>query len=211
MCLVVENSEVFKTIIKNRIGATIYFKCRKWKRFAFELRAGLLEVIAVEVYVAAAPHKILRFEVALLGDHLCQQSIAGDVKRKSEKDVGTALIELAGEFPARDVELKKGVTRRQSHVLQVAGIPRRDDMAAAVGIVFYAFDKFRDLVNRLARSCVPVSPLHGITRPDTARFIRPCVPNFDSVFLQISDVVRAFKKPQKLVDDGAKVKFFSRE
>ena len=69
MDLVVDNLEVFKLIIENRVRAAFYFKRGQWKRVARKLRVGLLEVITVKVYVAAAPHEISGFEVALLRDH----------------------------------------------------------------------------------------------------------------------------------------------
>ena len=61
--------------------------------------------------------KVAGFESADLGDHHRQQGIAGNIEGDSEKEVGTALVELAGKFAALgiDVELEETVAGRQGH------------------------------------------------------------------------------------------------
>ena len=38
-------------------------------------------------------------KVAYLGNHMREQGVGGDVERNAQKQIGTALIELAGESP----------------------------------------------------------------------------------------------------------------
>ena len=61
------------------------------------------------MHIAKGVHKIPRFEPADLSHHHGQQSIRSDVEGNSQEHIGAALIELAGDPPVVDPELKKGV------------------------------------------------------------------------------------------------------
>jgi hypothetical protein len=62
---------------------------------AGELELGLLQVIHIEVAVAAGPHEVARLIAAHLGHHHREQGVGGDVEGHAEEDVGAALVELA--------------------------------------------------------------------------------------------------------------------
>src|SRR4051794_10112805 len=62
---------------------------------AGELLAGLIEVIRVKMQVAEGVDEIARLQAGDLGDHHREQGVAGDVKGHAEKEIGTALVELA--------------------------------------------------------------------------------------------------------------------
>ena len=54
---------------------------------ARELGVDLLQVIEVEVAVAAGPDEVADVEVALLRHHVRQQRVGRDVERHAEEDV----------------------------------------------------------------------------------------------------------------------------
>ena len=58
-------------------------------------------------------------ESGLLGHHVGEQRVAGDVERNAEEHVGAALVQLAGELAVGDVELEESVARRQGHLWNV--------------------------------------------------------------------------------------------
>ena len=91
-----------------------------------------------------------------------------------------------------NVKLKHHVARRQSHIVDFGGIPRRDNHPAVIRVGFERGDEVFDLVNAVI---VPVAPLRAIDGTEVAVFIRPLVPNPHAVFLQIVNVGVAFQKP----------------
>ena len=78
-----------------------------------------------------------RLQSADLRYHHGQKSVGCDVERHSEEGIGTALVELAGEFSVCDIELEKAMAGRQGHVVHFARIPRGDYHSAGIGIVLY--------------------------------------------------------------------------
>src|SRR5215831_14683202 len=80
---------------------------RQWR--ARELQIRLLEMIEVQVAVAPGPYELARLEIALLREQVGEERIARDVERHAEKEVGAALVELAGEPSAGDIELEERV------------------------------------------------------------------------------------------------------
>ena len=97
------------------------------------------------------------------------------------------------------------MARRERHVGDVGGIPRRDDEPAGVGVHADLLDDLRDLVDRLARRRRPRPPLHAVDGAELARGIRPLVPDGDAVLAQPPDVRRALQEPEQLVGDRLEV------
>ena len=132
----------------------------------------LLEVIQVQVAVAAGPDEIADREVRLLREDVGQQRIGGDVERHAEEDVGAALVDLAGQPAAGDVELEQRVAGRERHLVELADVPGADDDAARIG-------SFAQLLDRRARSGRPGGRPRSARRatagrrPDRARPPRP--------------------------------------
>ena len=62
--------------------------------------------------VAAGPDERAGLEAALLGEHVGQQRVAGDVERDAEEDVGAALVELEVEPAGGDLGLEQAVAGR---------------------------------------------------------------------------------------------------
>ena len=94
---------------------------------------------------------------------------------------------------------------RQRHVLDIAGVPGGDDVAARIGIVFQAVQQAGDLVDLASVRGFPVSPLMAVDRAEVAVFVGPFVPDAYAVFLQGTDVGVAAQEPQQLMDDRPEV------
>ena len=95
----------------------------KRPRLARKLQLHLLEVVRVDMRVAEGMDEVAGLEAAGLCHHHRQQRIRGDVERHAEEHVGAALVQLAREASARDVELEQRVARRQGHVVHLGGVP----------------------------------------------------------------------------------------
>jgi hypothetical protein len=121
--LVVLQLEILEHVIEEGSGPPLDAEARGREGLARELEPRLLRVVEVEVAVAARPDEVARVEPALLGHHVCQQRVTGDVEGDAEEDVGRALVELAGEAAFGDVELEEEVTGRERHPLQLAHVP----------------------------------------------------------------------------------------
>ena len=87
-------------------------------------------MVQIQMRIAQGVHELAHAEPARLGDHMREQRIACDIERHPEKHVTAALIELTGQPPLRDIELKQGMTRRQRHVIDLGRVPGRDQMPA---------------------------------------------------------------------------------
>ena len=66
-------------------------------RLTRELQTHLLQVVLVDMRVAEGVDEVARLQAADLRHHHGQQSVAGDIERHAEEDVGAALVELATE------------------------------------------------------------------------------------------------------------------
>jgi hypothetical protein len=93
--------------------------------------------------VAEGVHKFTRRIAADLRQHQREQGIGGDVERHAQEDVGAALVELAGKLAIGDVELEQAMAGWQRHVVDIARIPGRNDMAARIRVVLQAVHELR--------------------------------------------------------------------
>ncbi len=141
-------------------------------------------MVAVNVAIAAGPHKVAHLQVALLRHHVGQKRIAGDVERHAQEDVCASLVQLTAKLTFAawgsgwcHVKLKKRVARHERHLGQVGHIPSADDDAARIGVGFERVNHIADLVDVLAIRCRPATPLHTIHRTQVAVGAGPFVPN----------------------------------
>ena len=139
-----------------------------------------------------------------------QQRIGRDVERHAEKDIGRALIELAGQRALGDVELEQAVARRQRHLVDVRRIPGADDQPARIRIAPDHVDHIGDLVDGAAVGRRPGSPLLAIDRTELAVLVGPLVPDPHAVVVEIFDVGVAGEEPEQLVDDRLEVQLLGR-
>src|SRR5256885_7748127 len=75
-------------------------------------------MVVVDVAVAAGPDEVTHLQVALLGQHVGQQCVAGDVEGNAQEDVRAALVQLATELAVGHIELEEGVAGHERHLRQ---------------------------------------------------------------------------------------------
>ena len=100
------------------------------------------------------------------------------------------------------------MARRQRHAIDIAGIPRRDDMSPRIRVAAQAVDEGLDLVDLAPVRGLPMAPLMTIDGAEISLLVRPFVPDADSVLLEVADIGVALQEPQQLVNDRAQVQFF---
>ena len=213
MAVVAQHFKVFKLVVQNRIRLALDVQRGVGKRRAAQLQLHLFVVVAVNMAIAPGPDEITHVQVALLRHHVGQQGVAGDVEGHAQKNIGTALVQLAAQFAFAlwrlcgcYIELKKRVARHQRHLVQLGHVPAAHDNAAAVGVGLQGFDDVGNLIDMAAIWRGPTAPLHAVHRAQVARLgIRPLVPNAHAAFLEPVVVGRASQEPQQLLDDAAQV------
>src|SRR4051812_39584734 len=97
MRLVILEDENLRFIVEQALAPIFDDEPRQGARLATQLQPRLLEVIGIEVAVAAGPHEYPRLEPALSRQHVRQERVRGDIERHAEEEVGTALIKLEVE------------------------------------------------------------------------------------------------------------------
>src|ERR1700730_12576350 len=197
---VIHEFKVLIVIFENRPWAPVNHQPGQWQRRTRELQIRLLQVIQVQVGIPTGPDELTGLEVALLGKHMGEQRIAGDVERYAEKHVGTALVELTREATTGHVELEQGVTGHQRHLLQLANIPGAHHDPARIGIAPQLLDRMRDLIDGVAIRSQPRAPLLAVHGSELTLLVRPFVPDGDAVLAQPRDIRISPEKPQQLVD-----------
>ena len=83
----------------------------------------MIQMVEIKVGIAEGVDKFPRLQVKDLGDHHGQQGVGRNIERYPQKDVSTALVELAGKFVFEDIELEEQMARRESHFFEFANIP----------------------------------------------------------------------------------------
>ncbi len=215
MALVVQHFEVFKLVVEDGVGFTFDVQRRVGEWFAAELQRHLLVVVAVDVAVATRPDEVAHVQIALLGHHVGEQRVAGDVERHAKKDVRTALVQLATELSFFawvlrwcHVELEERMAGHERHLVELGHVPCAHDDAAAVGVVFERVNDLLDLVNVASIGGGPAAPLNAVHGTKVAVFAGPFVPNGDVAFFEPVVVAGTCEKPQQLLNDGAQVNLF---
>jgi hypothetical protein len=215
VALVVKHLKIFKLVVEDGIRLALDVKRGVGKWLAAELQGHLLMVVAVNVAVAAGPDEVTHIQVTLLGHHVGEQGVAGDVEGHAQKDVGTALVQLAAELGffarvlcRRHIELKERMARHERHFVELGHVPSAHDDAAAVGVAFERVDDLLNLVNVTAIRRGPAAPLHAIHGAEVAVFASPFVPNRHVTFFEPVVVARTCQEPQQLLNDGAQVNLF---
>src|ERR1017187_5313490 len=100
MMLVVHKFKILVLIVENRRRTPPYQELGRRIGRARQLRVGLLEMVRVQVTVAAGPDELTRLKIALLREQVREQCVGGDIEGHSEKEVCTSLVELARQAPA---------------------------------------------------------------------------------------------------------------
>ena len=84
---VADDLEVLEVVVEDDAGSRRMTSRGSGQRGARELQVDLLEVVEVEVAVAAGPDELAEAEVALLRHHVREQRVRRDVERHAEEDV----------------------------------------------------------------------------------------------------------------------------
>ena len=168
--------------------------------------------------VAQGVDELAGLEARHLRHHHGQQRVGGDVEGKAEKDVGAALVELAGEPALGHVELEEGVAGGERHaagahvvlrahplVRQVRHVPGAHQDATRVRPGADLLHRLGDLVHGAPVGRAPGAPLAPVDGAELAVLRGPFVPDGHAVLVQVADVGLAAQEPQQLVDDRAQV------
>lgn len=118
------------------------------------------------------------------------------------------MVELAAEPAVLGVELEEGVAGRESHLIELGGVPSGDDDAAARRVGAEEVDGLGDLVYGCAGGVGPATPLGAVDGAEVAVGVSPLVPDGDAILVEVADVGIAAKEPKELVDDGAPMELF---
>ena len=150
--------------------------------------------------VSETVHEIPWLVSADLSDHHGEERVGSDVERNTEEEVGTPLVKLAAQarafgFGIMDVELKKEVARWKGHLVNLADVPGRNEMASGRGVILEAFDQFGDLVHAGSILLRPGAPLLTIDGSKISVLISPFVPDSNLVLLEVGDVCVPFEEP----------------
>src|SRR5687768_12464311 len=159
---IVGNLEILEPVLVDRRGATKNSQLGQRLRLAGQLLPRLLEMVRVEMAIAAGPDERSRLEIALLGQHVGQQGIAGDVERNAEKNVGAPLIQLKMKLSARHLGLKQAMAGSQRHEVQFRRVPGTDDLTTGGWVLLDQFDQLRDLVDLSPVRRLPAAPLFAV-------------------------------------------------
>src|SRR5690349_12826563 len=110
---VVDELEVPEVVIEDARRSAPEPEMRQRVRGARQLQVGLLEVIDVQVAIAARPDELPGLEVALLREHVGEERVAGDVEGDAEKEVAASLVHLQRQPAGGDVQLEQQMTGRK--------------------------------------------------------------------------------------------------
>jgi len=105
MMLVIHDFEIAVIVVEQRIGlpdADLRIRVRR----TAQLFQHLVDVVVVDVAVAAGPNEFAGLESRLLGHHEGEQRIGGDVERHAEEHVAGTLVQLAAQAAVGHVELE---------------------------------------------------------------------------------------------------------
>src|SRR3989338_9790274 len=209
--VILHNGNIFVSEVEKGLHVFVQDKLRQFSRLTCELFARLFNVIAIQMHIAECLYEFPNIITAYVRQHMRQKSITGDIKRHPKKKIRTALVELAGKsalsivIGSRSIELKETMTRRQFHLRYFGHVPRTHKMATRIGITLKTLKEHRYLIMKRTVFSFPPSPLFPIDRTQISILIRPLIPNFYVIFLQIFDVRLSLQKPQELMHDRPRI------
>ncbi len=103
------------------------------------------------------------------------------------------------------------MARGQRHLLNLADVPRADDVPAGIGAFLDLLDDAVDLVDGAAVGRAPVAPLRAVHAAEVAIGVGPLVPDGHAAFLQPLHVRLTAQEPEQLVEDALHVQLLRRE
>ena len=121
--LVVYDLEIFVGIVEDRWGLALDYKLRQRIRRTRELHTDLVQMVGIGVGVADRIDQFADIEIGLLGDHMRQKRILGDVEGCSQEQVIRANIEMARQTTGAYIELKAHMAWWQRHLFGFGSVP----------------------------------------------------------------------------------------
>src|ERR1700683_445402 len=100
--IVIEQGNIFVSKVGELANLRVQHKPGQGTRSAAELFVGLVNMVIVEVKIAAGVDEVAGFEIADLRYHAGEERVGGDIERHAEEEVGAALVKLATEFAVED-------------------------------------------------------------------------------------------------------------
>ena len=146
-------------------------------------------------------NELARLQTRHLRDHHRQEGVRGNIERHPEKEVGRALVELAGEASLCDIELEEGVARCERHPVEFANVPGTDEQPAGVWLGADRGDHLAQLVDRPPIGGRPGSPLRTVDRTEISLLVSPFIPDGHAVCTQRGDIGLSPQEPEQLVED----------
>ena len=162
-------------------------------------------MVVVDVAIAAGPDEIAHLEAGLLGKHVGQRRIGGDIKGHAQEHIRRALVDLQRQRVIGHVELEEQVAGHKCHLVELRYIPCRDQVAARIRVILQGVKRLLDLVDVAPIRGGPRAPLHAVDRAQIAILIGPLVPDAHVIILQEFHIGIAAQEPQQLADDPAEV------
>jgi len=208
MGIVTLQSEILIAEIVDVFDLRIQVHPGQWPEIARKLFPNLILMVFIDVQVAEGMNKIAWFQSGDLRHHHGQERVGGNVERHAQKEIRAALVKLAAETIAADIELEKRVTRRQSHLIQLTRIPSRNDQASAVRGFPYLLDDVVYLIDRPAVGRSPIAPLRAVDTAQVTIGIGPFIPDSHLVFVEILDIRITAQEPEQFMDDGTQMDLF---
>src|SRR5699024_12412920 len=105
-------------------------------------------MIAVYVRITECVNEIRGLQITFSGDQMEQECIACNVKRNSEEDIRTSLIQLKAEVSIVHIELVESVAWRVGHRIEFCVDECCDDIPSEIGVVTHAVDAAFELLGK---------------------------------------------------------------
>src|SRR5574344_719896 len=128
--VVVFQFELLVFEVENAFDLRVYFKVRQWPWLPCQLQFHLFNMVLVNVCIAKCVDKVSSLESCDLCYHHQQHGIRSDVERDTQKNVGTALVQLQAQASVHHIKLEQNVARRQVHIAEVCYSPCADQQSA---------------------------------------------------------------------------------
>ena len=125
-------------------------------------------MVAVDVGIGKNVDELVWLELDLTGHQMQEQRVLGHVEGHTEDEVAGALVHHEREPSTGHEKLKKRVTSRQRHLLELAGVPRDHEHSPTRGLLADEADRLAQLVDVAAVWCDPVAPLLSIVASGVA-------------------------------------------
>src|ERR1035438_6405274 len=119
MVLVILDPEIIERVVEQRCWSTLQLQPRQRVWSARQLQLYLRQMIEIQMAVASGPDELSGQQITLLRNHVREQCVRGYIERHTQKSVGAALVQLAGQCSIDHIKLEQCVARQQRHAGQL--------------------------------------------------------------------------------------------